>query len=210
MPDLFEQLMHKYQPVFDTIKKEGGQVQSLQLDGNQLYLKATAKSAASMKRIRDAIKTVDPELNELKHDIEPLLSGFEQFILRGNVVDMAIGIVIGAASSAIATALTKDLLTPLIAALFGKPDFSAIYFTMNQSVFAIGDFMNTVVSFVLVASAMYFFVVTPVNALVSCMRKGPVPEPRTKKCHECFSEIPIEARRCSHCTQPVGQEVAVG
>ena len=133
-----------------------------------------------------------------------MLSGFKQFILRGNVVDMAVGVVIGAAFGAVVTALTKDLLTPLIAAVVGKPDFSSVAFTINGTPFPVGDFINSVVSFLLIAAAIYFFVVVPVNALVSRMRKAPAPaDPTTKKCPECLSEIPIEARRCSHCTQPV-------
>jgi len=133
-----------------------------------------------------------------------MLSGFKQFILRGNVVDMAVGVVIGAAFGAVVTALTKDLLTPLIAAVVGKPDFSSVAFTVNGTAFPLGDFINSVVSFLLIAAAIYFFVVVPVNALVSRMRKAPAPaDPTTKKCPECLSEIPIEARRCSHCTQPV-------
>ena len=133
-----------------------------------------------------------------------MLSGFKQFILRGNVVDMAVGVVIGAAFGAVVTALTKDLLTPLIAAVVGKPDFSSVAFTVSGTAFPLGDFINSVVSFLLIAAAIYFFVVVPVNALVSRMRKAPAPaDPTTKKCPECLSEIPIEARRCSHCTQPV-------
>ena len=133
-----------------------------------------------------------------------MLSGFKQFILRGNVVDMAVGVVIGAAFGGVVSALTKDLLTPLIAAVVGKPDFSNISFTINGTPFPVGDFINVCVSFVLIAAAVYFFVVTPVNALVARMRKAPAPaDPTTKKCPECLSEIPIEARRCSHCAQPV-------
>jgi len=133
-----------------------------------------------------------------------MLSGFRQFILRGNVVDMAVGVVIGAAFATVVTAFTKDLLTPLIAAIVGKPDFSAISFTIHGSLFPIGDFINAAVSFLLVAVAVYFFVVTPINALVSRMRKAAAPaDPTTKKCPECLSEIPVDARRCSHCSQPV-------
>jgi large conductance mechanosensitive channel len=133
-----------------------------------------------------------------------MLSGFKQFILRGNVVDLAVGVVIGAAFGSVVTAFTKDLLTPLIAALVGKPDFSAINFTINGSVFPVGDFINAAVSFFLVATAVYFFVVTPINALIARMRKAPAPaDPTTKKCPECLSEIPIDARRCSHCSEPV-------
>jgi large conductance mechanosensitive channel len=133
-----------------------------------------------------------------------MLSGFKKFILRGNVVDMAVGVVIGAAFGGVVAALTKDLLTPLIAALVGKPDFSSISFTMNGTVFPVGDFINACVAFLLVAAAIYFFVVTPVNALVARMNRGEAtPDPTTKKCPECLSEIPIDARRCSQCTQPV-------
>jgi large conductance mechanosensitive channel len=133
-----------------------------------------------------------------------MLSGFKQFILRGNVVDLAVGVVIGAAFGSVVTALTKDLLTPLIAAVVGKPDFSAISFTIGKTVFPIGDFINAAVSFLLIAAAVYFFVVTPINALISRMRKAPAPaDPTTKKCPECLSEIPIDARRCAHCGQPV-------
>jgi len=132
-----------------------------------------------------------------------MLSGFKKFILRGNVVDMAVGVVMGAAFGAVVTALTKDLLTPLIAAVVGKPDFSAIHFTVNGSAFPVGDFINAVVSFLLIAAAIYFFVVVPVNALVARMRKEPPADPTTKKCPECLSEIPIDARRCANCTQPV-------
>jgi large conductance mechanosensitive channel len=133
-----------------------------------------------------------------------MLSGFKQFILRGNVVDLAVGVVIGAAFGSVVTALTKDLLTPLIAAVVGKPDFSAISFTIGNTVFPIGDFINAAVSFLLIAAAVYFFVITPINALVARMRKAPAPaDPTTKKCPECLSEIPIDARRCAHCTQQV-------
>jgi large conductance mechanosensitive channel len=133
-----------------------------------------------------------------------MLSGFKQFILRGNVIDMAVGVVIGAAFGGVVTALTKDLLTPLIAALVGKPDFSSINFTAGSTVFPVGDFINTVVSFLLIAAAVYFFVVTPINALVARMRKAPAPaDPTTKKCPECLSEIPVDARRCAFCSQPV-------
>ncbi len=138
-----------------------------------------------------------------------MLSGFKQFILRGNVVDMAVGVVIGAAFGGVVTALTKDLLTPLIAAIVGKPDFSVIHFTINGSLFPVGEFINACVSFLLIAAAIYFFVVTPVNALVSRMRKAPAPaDPTTKKCAECLSEIPIDARRCAYCAQPTGAKAA--
>jgi large conductance mechanosensitive channel len=133
-----------------------------------------------------------------------MLSGFKQFILRGNVVDLAVGVVIGGAFGAMVTAFTKDLLMPLIAALIGKPDFSAISFKIGETPFPVGDFINAVIAFLLVAAAVYFFVVTPINALIARSRKDPAPaDPTTKKCNECLSEIPIDARRCAHCTQPV-------
>ncbi len=138
-----------------------------------------------------------------------MLSGFKQFILRGNVVDLAVGVVIGVAFGALVTAFTRDLLTPLIAAIVGKPDFSAISFTINGTVFPIGDFINSVVSFLLIAAAVYFFVVTPINALVARMRKAPAPaDPTTRKCPECLSEIPVDAHRCAHCTQPLLSKAA--
>src|SRR5437870_10802141 len=104
-----------------------------------------------------------------------MLSGFKQFILRGNVVDMAVGVVIGAAFATVVTAFTKDLLTPLIAAIVGKPDFSAISFTIHGSLFPIGDFINAAVSFLLVAFAVYFYLLTPINALLSLMLTAPAP-----------------------------------
>jgi large conductance mechanosensitive channel len=133
-----------------------------------------------------------------------MLDGFKKFILRGNVVDMAVGVVIGAGFGGVVAALTKDLLTPLIGALVGKHNFSNITFTINNTPFPVGDFINACVSFLLIAAAIYFFVVTPVNALVARMNRGEKPpDPTTKKCPECLSEIPIKAQRCAHCTQPV-------
>ena len=132
-----------------------------------------------------------------------MLSGFKQFVLRGNVVDLAVGVVIGAAFGSVVTAFTKALLTPFIALLVGQPDFSALGFTIRGTVFPVGEFVNALVSFLLIAGAVYFFVVTPVNALIARMRKAPAPaDPTTKKCSECLSEIPIDAKRCSQCTQP--------
>jgi large conductance mechanosensitive channel len=138
-----------------------------------------------------------------------MLSGFKQFILRGNVVDMAVGVVIGAAFGSVVTALTKDLLTPLIAAIVGKPDFSAISFTINGTPFPVGDFINAAVSFLLIAAAIYFFVVLPINTLVARLHaKDPAPAPTTKKCPECKMDIPIDARRCAHCTSQVSAAAA--
>jgi large conductance mechanosensitive channel len=134
-----------------------------------------------------------------------MLKGFKEFLLRGNVVDLAVAVVIGGAFGAIVTALVKDLLTPLIAALVGKPDFSALTFTINNSKFLYGDFLNGVVSFVLIAAAIYFFIVVPVNAINARMRKpAPPAAPATKECPECLSAIPIGARRCAHCTSVIG------
>ncbi|HZR32522.1 MAG TPA: large conductance mechanosensitive channel protein MscL [Terriglobales bacterium] len=132
-----------------------------------------------------------------------MLKGFKQFLLRGNVIDLAVAVVIGAAFGAVVTAFVKDLLTPLIAALVGKPDFSAFKFTVRGSTFLYGEFVNAVVSFLLIAVAVYFFVVTPINALISRSRKEPPPDPTTKKCPECLSEIPIDARRCAFCTSAI-------
>jgi large conductance mechanosensitive channel len=129
-----------------------------------------------------------------------MAGGFRQFLLRGNVVDLAVGVVVGAAFGGVVTALTKDLLTPLIAAAVGKPDFSRIQLTVNGSKFLVGDFINAIVSFLLVATAVYYLVVLPVNALVSRAHKEPPADPSTKKCPECLSEIAIGARRCAFCT----------
>ena len=138
-----------------------------------------------------------------------MLDGFKKFILRGNVVDMAVGVVIGAAFGAVVTELTKAFLTPLIALLVGKPDYSNLSFTVNTTKFPVGDFVNAAITFLLTAAAVYFFVVTPVNALIARMHRGEKPpDPTTRKCPECLSEIPIAARRCSHCAQPVEVLVA--
>ncbi len=139
------------------------------------------------------------------------MKGFKQFLLRGNAVDLAVGVVIGAAFGAVVTGLVKDLLTPLIAALVGKPDFSALTFTINGSNFLYGEFINAVISFVLIAAAVYFFVVLPMNKLVEWTRKAPAPaDPTTKKCPECLSEIPIGAKRCAFCTTPLTQPATGG
>ena len=132
------------------------------------------------------------------------MNGFKQFLLRGNVVDLAVGVVIGAAFGAVVTAFVKDLLTPLIAAIVEKPDFSAMTFTVHGSKFLYGDFVNALISFLLIAAAVYYFVVLPVNALVARSRKAEKPaDPTTKKCPECLSEIPLDAHRCAFCTSPI-------
>ena len=133
-----------------------------------------------------------------------MLKGFKEFVLRGNVLDLAIAVVIGAAFSAVVTALVKDLITPLIGALVGKPDFSSLVVTVNGSQFLIGDFLNAVLAFVLMAAAVYFFIVAPMNAWIARRRRGEAPpDPTTKKCPECLSEVPIAARRCAFCTSPL-------
>ena len=134
------------------------------------------------------------------------MKGFKQFIMRGNVLDLAVAVVMGAAFGAVVTALVKDLLTPLIAAIVGKPDFSAITFEVNGSKFLIGDFINALISFILIAAAVYFFVILPMNALLARMRRGEAPpDPTSKECPECLSSIPIAAKRCSFCTSPVSK-----
>jgi large conductance mechanosensitive channel len=131
------------------------------------------------------------------------LKEFRDFILRGNVVDLAVAVVIGAAFTAVVNALVKDLMTPIIAALFGKPDFSNLAFTVNNSRFAYGDFLNAVLTFLLVAAALFFFVIKPVNYLMERRRTGPDVESTTCDCPECLSAIPIAAARCAFCTSEV-------
>jgi large conductance mechanosensitive channel len=130
------------------------------------------------------------------------MKGFKAFVLRGNVVDLAIGVVIGIAFGTVITAFVKDLVTPLIAALFGKPDFSSLSFTINNSKFLYGDFINAVLAFVIIGAVLYFFVVVPYTGLVARSHKEPPADPTTKKCTECLSEIPIDARRCAFCSSP--------
>ena len=130
------------------------------------------------------------------------MRGFKAFLLRGNVVDLAIGVVIGVAFTAVVTAFVKDLVTPLIAAIGGERDFSSLSFTVNHSKFSYGDFINAVLAFVLVAAVLYYLVVMPYTALIARSRREPPPDPTTKKCTECLSEIPRDARRCAFCTSP--------
>ncbi len=133
-----------------------------------------------------------------------MLKEFKQFLLRGNVVDLAVCVVVGAAFGTIVTALVTDFLTPLIAAIAKVPDFGGLSFTLNGSQFMYGHFINALISFVLVAGAVFFFVVKPMNMLIAKTKKDPVPaDPTTKKCKECLSEISIDARRCAHCSQVV-------
>lgn len=132
------------------------------------------------------------------------LKEFKSFLLRGNVVDLAVGVVVGAAFGTVVSALVKDILTPLIAAIAKVPDFSGLTFTINGSKFLYGDFINALISFLLVAAAVFFFVIKPMNILIAKTKKNPVQvDPTTKKCSECLSEIPLSAKRCAHCTQLV-------
>jgi large conductance mechanosensitive channel len=132
--------------------------------------------------------------------VRGLLTEFRTFVLRGNVVDLAVGIVIGAAFGTVVQAFVKDLLTPLIAAIFGQPDFSALTFRINRSVFRYGDFLNVAIAFVTIAFAVFFFVVKPVNVLTARYSHRETPEPTTRKCPFCLMEIPVKARRCAFCT----------
>jgi large conductance mechanosensitive channel len=133
-----------------------------------------------------------------------MLSGFKKFIMRGNVVDLAVAVVIGAAFGAVISSMVADVITPLIAAIVGKPDFSAYSVTINGSQIFYGKFINALVSFLLVAAGVYFFFVAPMNAWQERRNRGIAPpDPTTKKCPECLSEVPIAARRCAHCTSPL-------
>ncbi len=129
-----------------------------------------------------------------------MLSEFRQFILRGNLVDLAIAVVIGTAFGALVASLVKDLITPLIAAIGGEPDFSALKFTINGSQFLYGEFLNALFAFLVVAAVIFFFVVKPVNALMERYRTETPPEQETRDCPECLSQIPTAARRCAFCT----------
>lgn len=130
-----------------------------------------------------------------------MFKGFTKFIMRGNAVDLAVAVVIGAAFGAVVTALVKDLLTPLIAAIIGKPDFANMTFSLHNSRFLYGEFINAVVSFVLVAGAVYYLVITPLNALTKRLHpQEDESPPKLKECPECLSEIPEAARRCKFCT----------
>jgi len=132
-----------------------------------------------------------------------MIKEFKQFLLRGNVVDLAVGVVVGAAFGTIVSALVSDILTPFIAAIAKVPDFSGLAFTINGSQFMIGHFINAMISFLLVAGSVFFFVVKPMNVLVAKTKKEAPLDPTTKKCGECCMDIPIDARRCGHCTHAV-------
>jgi large conductance mechanosensitive channel len=135
------------------------------------------------------------------------MKGFKQFLLRGNVVDLAVAVVIGAAFGTVIAAFVKDLLTPLIAALFGKPDFSALSFTVNGSQFLYGDFLNALLAFVLVAAAVYYFVIVPMTMYMARRQQEPVAATK-QQCPECLSEVPIGARRCAFCASALTRVAA--
>jgi large conductance mechanosensitive channel len=133
-----------------------------------------------------------------------MLSDFKKFVLRGNVVDLAVGVVMGVAFGAVITALVSGLLTPLIAAIVGKPHFSTLHFTIHHSTFAYGTFIDAVISFVLIATGVFFFVVKPINMLMERRTTEPDVESAARDCPECLSSIPVAARRCAFCTAQVG------
>jgi large conductance mechanosensitive channel len=129
-----------------------------------------------------------------------LLNDFKKFLFRGNVVDLAVAVVVGTAFTAVVKALVADLLTPIIALIVGKPNFGALSFTVNSSHFLYGDFVNNLITFVTVAAAVFFFVVAPVNHLLA---RRSTEDPDTRECPECTSTIPIRARRCPQCTAQI-------
>ena len=133
-----------------------------------------------------------------------MLKGFKQFLMRGNVVDLAVAVIMGAAFGAVVSTFVANIMTPLIAAVVGKPDFSGLDVTINASRVTYGVFLNALISFLMVGAAVYFFVVAPMNAYTARLRRGEAPaDPTTKKCPECLSEIPIAAKRCAFCTSAI-------
>jgi len=130
-----------------------------------------------------------------------MMKDFKKFILRGNVVDLAVAVVIGAAFGAVVTGLVKDLITPLIAAIGGQPDFSGLSFTVNNSKFLYGEFLNAIISFLILASVIFFFVVNPLNKLMAKLKPSDeIEKPSERECPECLSAIPAAAKRCKYCT----------
>ncbi|HUY62985.1 MAG TPA: large conductance mechanosensitive channel protein MscL [Acidimicrobiales bacterium] len=131
-----------------------------------------------------------------------MLKDFKDFVLRGNVVDLAVGIVVGTAFGVVVKSFVSNLLTPLVS-IPGKANFQSLHFTINHSTFGYGTFLNDLISFLIVATAIFFFVVRPINALVARRRRGQETEPDTRNCPECLSEVPAAARRCAFCTSPL-------
>jgi large conductance mechanosensitive channel len=129
-----------------------------------------------------------------------MLKGFREFIFRGNVVDLAIAVVIGAAFTDIVNALVSDLITPLIGLIGGKPDFSFLKLTFNGTDFLVGDFVNALIAFLIIAAVVYFAVVMPMSKVLARMKKGQVEQPGTKICPDCLSAIPLKAKKCAFCT----------
>lgn len=135
--------------------------------------------------------------------MKSLMDEFKAFLLRGNVVDLAVAVVIGAAFGAVVAALVADLITPLIAAIGGQPNFGAIAFTINHSTFKIGDFINVLISFIILAAVIFFLVVKPINYLMAHKKQEAPGEPTSRQCPYCISDIPLAATRCAYCTQEV-------
>jgi len=131
-----------------------------------------------------------------------MLRDFKAFLMRGNVVDLAVAVVVGAAFGALVTAFVRDLLTPIIALIVGKPNFSNLSFTINSSHFLYGDFINFLISFLLIAAVVFFFVVQPINALMRRRKTQPDVESEIRSCTECLSDIPRGARKCAFCASP--------
>jgi large conductance mechanosensitive channel len=132
-----------------------------------------------------------------------MLKGFRDFVLRGNVIDLAVAVVIGAAFTGIIGSLVKDIINPLIAAIFKKPDFSYLVLNLNGGKITYGNFLNQVINFVLISAAVYFIFVLPINKLMAKFFPAKADPPKTRPCPQCLSDIPIAATRCAHCTQPV-------
>ncbi len=132
-----------------------------------------------------------------------MLTEFKQFILRGNVIDLAVAVVIGAAFGAIVTSLVENIITPLIGALGGQPDFSGLSFELNNSEIRYGAFLNAVIAFLIIAAVIFFAVIKPMNAIMTRMRSEPTPDPLTGKCPYCLSEVQVGATRCPFCTQEI-------
>ena len=133
-----------------------------------------------------------------------MIKDFKEFLMRGNMLDLAVAVVIGAAFGAVITALVADIITPVIAAIGGKPDFSGLTFSINNSQFLYGHFINAIIAFVIIAAAVFFLVIKPMNALMERMKKEEPADETMRKCPECMSEIPKEAKRCMNCTVEVG------